>query len=47
MGAKTKVTCVDSYTAIAQKLLALRNDVETLLKICKPPHLQRNDWIEY
>lgn len=37
MDTETKFTWVDTYTAIARKMLTMRNDVETLLEICKPP----------
>lgn len=35
MDTETKFTWIDTYTAIAQKLLTMRNDEETLLRICK------------
>lgn len=35
MDTETKFTWVDTYTAIARKLLTMRNDEETLLEICK------------
>lgn len=35
MDTETKFTWVDTYTAIAHKLLTMRNDEEALLEICK------------
>lgn len=35
MDTETKFTWVDTYTAIARKLLTMRNDEETLLEICE------------
>lgn len=37
MDTETKFPWIDTYTAIAQKLLTMRNNEETLLEICKSP----------